>query len=85
MLLDKLSGDDESALPAEARDWAGLVAAQQRAAIGQALAGAEQLLGRSGVQAYCLECPKPAAAQIRTGGEDNLGLLARISRLLGLL
>ena len=85
MLLDKLSGDDESALPAEARDWAGLVAAQQRAAIGEALAGAEQLLGRSGVQAYCLECPKPAAAQIRPGGEDNLGLLARISRLLGLL
>ena len=84
MLLDKLFGDDESARPGEARDWAGLVAAQQRAAIGQALAGVEQLLGRSGVQAYCLECPKPAA-QIRTGGQDNLGLLARISRLLGLL
>ena len=83
-MLENLAGDDEeSAVPAEARDWAGLVAARQRSAIGQALASAEKLLGRSGVQAYCLECPAQAEAKAPIG--DNLGLLARISRLISLL
>ena len=50
--------------------------------IGQALAGAERLTGTRGVQAYCLECPVPAAAKLPA--EADLTLLARIARLLGL-
>jgi protease IV len=85
VLLEMLAGDDEeSAVPPEARDWAGLVAARQRSAIGQALVSAETLLGRSGVQAFCLECPAQAKAAAPAGG-DNLGLLARISRLISWL
>ncbi|MCT2399735.1 signal peptide peptidase SppA [Novosphingobium mangrovi (ex Huang et al. 2023)] len=40
-----------------AHDFAGLVAARQRAQAGRALGQLENLLGTRGVQAYCLECP----------------------------
>ncbi len=82
-LLERLEGDEDSAPPAEARDLVGLVASRQKLAVGEALAGAERLLSRTGVQAYCLEC---AAPPVRSQGPgESLGLLARIARLLGRL
>ena len=80
-ILQRLGGGDEdSAPPAEARDFAGAVANWQMGLIGRALAGAERLAGTRGVQAYCLECPGPATAKLPSG---DLTLLARIARLLG--
>jgi len=76
-LLEKLRSDDDSAPPASARDWTGLVALRQSQGVGQALLGAERLLGRSGSQAYCLECPQPAPA-VRVSASG----FARISALL---
>ncbi len=79
-LLERLGGDDDSAPPDAARDWAGLIAARQASAIGEAAAGAERLLGRQGAQAFCLECPvSTARPQARLG---SVGLLARLERLL---
>lgn len=65
------------------RDVAGLMSARQGALGARLLRDLERLVGGSGVQAYCLECPvtpgtarNPASA---TGGE---GWLARIAVLL---
>jgi protease IV len=77
MLLKRLGGDEDSAPPAAARDWAGLLALRQREAIGRAMAGAERLITRAGAQAYCLECPVPVPA-----GRVAGGLIERIGRLL---
>ena len=80
MLFERLGGDDDSAPPDAARDWAGLIAAREGDVFAQAAAGAERLLGRQGAQAYCLECPagtaKPAA------GAGNAGFLVRLRQLL---
>ncbi len=81
-LLERLEGDEDSAPPGEARDWMGLIAARQTALAGEALAGAEGLLARTGAQAYCLECAAPRSSLGSHG--ETLGLLARIERLLGL-
>ena len=59
---------------------AGLVAVRQQAAIGQALAGLEQLLGRTGAQALCLECPAPARPQAASASPNTI--LLRLERLL---
>ena len=81
-LLERLTGDEDSDFGEPSHDLAGLIADTQTAEIGQALAGAERLLARTGVQAYCLECPPaPAAMPARSG---SLGLLARIKALLSL-
>ena len=79
-VLERLTGDDEGDLAGSAHDLAGLIAVRQSAMIGQALGGAERLLGRAGAQAYCLECP---AAPVRiAAASDNLGWLARIKSLV---
>ncbi len=79
-LLERLMGDDDGEASGSAHDLAGLIALRQNATISQALAGAERLLGRTGAQAICLECPaapvRPAAAS------ENLGWLARIKSLM---
>jgi len=80
-LLQRLAGhDDDSAPPAESRDFAAALAARQAGLVGQALAGAERLVGTRGMQAYCLECPAPAA---RRPARGELTVLARAARLLG--
>lgn len=79
-LLGRLAIDEDSAPPQAARDWAGLVAVRQQAAMGEALAGVERLLGRTGAQAYCIECPAPARW---TAAPDAPGkLLLRLERLI---
>ena len=59
-LIERLAEDDDSA-PSEQGDLFALLAAQQQAMLGQAMAQAGHLLGRPGAQAYCLECPAPVA------------------------
>ncbi|MCW1427685.1 signal peptide peptidase SppA [Novosphingobium sp. JCM 18896] len=81
-LLQRLGGqDDDSAPPAEARDFAAVLAQRQLGLVGHALAGAERLVGTRGVQAYCLECPAPGARQPVKG---DLTLLARAAQMLEL-
>ncbi len=82
-LLERLKGDDESAPPGEASDWAGMIAHRQFTLASRALADVERLLRTSGAQAFCLECPVPAAAARGRAGE--LGLAARMGRMLGLI
>lgn len=81
-LLQRLRDDDDSAPPAEARDFAGAIAGRQTGLIGRALVGAERLVGARGVQAYCLECP--ASASGKQPEKGDLTTLARIARLVGL-
>jgi protease-4 len=82
-LLQRLrAGDDDSAPPASARDFAGAIAERQMGIVGRALAGAERLVGTRGLQAYCLECPAQAGGALPT--KADMTLLARIANLLGL-
>lgn len=78
-LIERMTGDDESAPPAEARDLVGLVAAQQRGLVGQALADAERLVSGRGAQAFCLECPVPATPK----DAKALGLPRLLARMAG--
>jgi protease-4 len=79
-LFERLTSDEDSDMPGSSHDLAGLIALRQSAAIGQALAGAQRLLGQGGAQAYCLDCQ---AAPVRTlAGTDALGLLERIRGLI---
>ena len=79
-LLERLTGDDEGEQSGSAHDLAGMIALRQSASIGEALAGAQRLLGRPGVQAYCLECP---AIPVRAmAGGNSLGWLARVKGLI---
>lgn len=79
-LLERLGPDEDSAPPSAAHDWAGLIAARQQAMIGEAMAGIEGLLGRSGAQALCLECPAMHQAAVRPAATTSL--LLRLERLL---
>ena len=82
-LLERFGGGgDEDNAPSQGQDLVGMAAAQQRALVGQALAGAERLLGTNGAQAYCLDCP--VAAKARPVSSTQLGLIARLSALFGL-
>jgi protease-4 len=82
-ILERLGGSDEdSAPPAEARDFTGAITERQMGLIGRALAGAERLVGTRGVQAYCLECPAAAGGKPPT--KADLTMLARIAKVLGL-
>jgi protease-4 len=81
-LLQRLGGNDEdSAPPAEARDFAGAIADRQVGLVGSALAEAERLVGMRGVQSYCLECPEQARA--RQPGKSDLTAAALVAKLLG--
>lgn len=87
-LLERLDGnDDDSAPGAAVGDFAGAMTDRQIGLVGRALAGAERLVGTRGVQAYCLECPPPAAPRVPTRSDltqPDLTMLARIARALGL-
>jgi protease-4 len=79
--LEQLRGGDESAPPAQGRDWTALVTERQLALLGRAVGEVERMAGTRGMQAFCLECPAPAAAL--PGTRERLGMLARVARLLG--
>jgi protease-4 len=78
------TGDDSSA-PAEARDWAGMVAVHQASLADRALGELRRLMTVRGTQAYCLECPAPAHGEPAASDDmEGLHLLASLARLLGL-
>lgn len=77
-LIDQLRGDDQG----QGQDLAGIVARQQRAMIGRALANAEGLIAGGGVQAYCLDCPVAEGSPAKRN--EAAGLLARILAAVGL-
>jgi protease-4 len=82
-LLERMSTDEDSAPPANAHDLAGLIAVRQQSAIAQAMAGIEGMLGRSGAQALCLECPAAPGPQATLSGSAGFfvrlqGFFARI-------
>lgn len=64
-----------------AYDFAGHVAARQKMQAGRVLSQLEALLGTTGVQAYCLECPvAPGKAPVR----GDLSLVQRLAVLMKL-
>jgi protease-4 len=81
-LLQRLGSDDDSAPPAEARDFAGAIANQQLGLLGRALTEAERLVGMRGVQVYCVECAGQAGGRLPAKGD--LTMLARLAKLAGL-
>lgn len=66
---------------AAAYDFAGLIAARQRAQAGRALVQLEGLLGTRGVQAYCLECPPEPGAGMKA---KDLTLVRALARIAGI-
>jgi protease-4 len=58
-LLERIGGDDEG--EQGARDLAGMAAAHQQLLLGRIGHDLGRLLGAQGAQAYCLDCPVPAA------------------------
>ncbi len=81
-LIEQLTSSDEDSPPDQAYDFAGMVGARQHLELARALAGVEHLLGTSGAQAYCLECP---ALESRGDQARPLGMLARLAKVLGLI
>ncbi len=79
-LLERLGEDEDSAPPEAARDWAGLVAVRQQAAMGEAMAAAVRMLGRTGAQAYCIECPAPARREAASFATSTM--LLELERLI---
>ena len=83
--LASLMTDDDSAPPAEARDWAGMIAARQASLAERAVGEVKRLMTARGMQAYCLECPAPARAVPAGSGQgEGLRLLAAMARMLGI-
>jgi protease-4 len=81
-LLQRFSGDEDSAPPAQGRDFAVALADRQMNLAGRALGEAERLVGARGIQAYCLECA--AQGPMRQPAKGELTNLARFARLVGL-
>lgn len=63
-----------------AYDFAGLIAARQKAQAGRALGQLEGLLGTRGVQAYCMECPPQPGIGDKP---KDLSLVQGLARLAG--
>jgi protease-4 len=82
LLRSWLIDDGQAADAAVRRDVTGLMTARQTA-IGERLGrDLDRLLGGSGMQAYCLECPAtPRAARVQRGGEAP-GWLATLAALV---
>lgn len=76
------NGDSEGA----ARDWVGLVAAHQRAALAASLAQVARLGGGAGAQAYCLACvglmppSAPPAGPSAPSASPSAAMLALLAR-----
>lgn len=78
-LIAALAGDDEDGRTPEGRaDLAAMLAGRQQALVWRAVHSANWLTGVRGAQAYCLECPVPAARP----PENAAGLLARLAKIL---
>lgn len=78
-LIAALAGDDEDGRMPEGRvDLAAMLAGRQQALVWRAVHSANWLTGVRGAQAYCLECPVPAARP----PENAAGLLARLAKIL---
>ncbi len=83
-LLQAMRSDDDSAPPVQGRDWAAITAEREFSLVSRALADAERMLGTRGVQAYCLECPAPAATSSDPAAAlRRAGLMARIAAWIG--
>lgn len=76
--LSALAGDRQSSTP---RDLFAVMAGDRTGALAQVERDLTRLLTTRGVQAYCLECPTPAAARYGAGGQRGApaeaGWLAR--------
>ncbi len=57
--------DDEDSSPPEEGDIFAMLSGRQQGMITRALTQASHLMGASGMQAYCLECPAPDAPRAR--------------------
>lgn len=73
-LIDRL-GEEEEAAPATGLDLFGLIAQRQQDQAARAIADLKWLTSARGVQAYCLECPVPAAAK---SADAQVSWLARL-------
>lgn len=76
-MLQQLLGGGSASQPA-ARDLFALLGFQQEQRMGQLVQDVDRLMGSKGVQAYCLECPRPAAAR----GKTESGFIAMLARFL---
>ena len=69
---------------ARAHDLAGALAAQQQGLMARMQADVMRLIEGGGIKAYCLECAGGGAGGATDRrASDNLGVLARLARLLG--
>jgi len=75
-----LQDDEDDATTGRGGDFAALAAQRQQALAGKLVADVNRLAGTRGIQAYCLECPVPAASAPQPG----LALKAVLARWLGL-
>lgn len=73
-LIERL-GEEEEAAPAAGLDLFGLIAQRQQDQAARAIADLKWLTSARGVQAYCLECPVPAAAK---SADAQVSWLARL-------
>ena len=78
-LIQRLQPEEDQKAQGRAADWAAMAADGQRALAQRALADLGRLAATRGVQAYCLECPAPAALPGTTTGMRTL-----LVELLGL-
>ena len=60
MLQRMIMGDDAREATGGGGDLFAMVARREQALLGTAMSDAQRLLGRRGMQIYCLECPSPA-------------------------
>lgn len=61
-------------------DLFAMVARREQALLGTAVSDAERLLGRRGMQVYCLECPSPARVQVEAASPQ--GWITRMAQML---
>jgi protease-4 len=80
-LLVEMLQDDDDEDSSGARGIAGIAGARQAALAAKLASDLDVLLGGSGVQAYCLECPPTAAAAPTRGQATMLGQLLRLAGL----
>lgn len=80
LLRSLLVGDD--ARTSLGGDLFATVAGRQKALLAQAESDLSRLLTARGMQAYCLECPPPAAAQASLAPQERSGLFQRLATKL---
>ncbi|MBS0477026.1 MAG: signal peptide peptidase SppA [Proteobacteria bacterium] len=83
-LIERLTGGDEDSADegAPTSDLAGMVSARQDRQLASGLDSLRRMMGTRGAQAFCLDCPVPAAPA--RDARQELGWIARIAGVLGL-